>query len=180
VKNKTLLFVLILLTCLFHSGFSQKQLIVLKGERVKLRLYPGDEISFKLKNSDRVWKTYINNLSDTAVVTHRDTIPYYKIERMYFRQPMFMNRLGGAMVIGGTALFLIDQINYSLIEGNDPSLDSWVSTFTLTSIAAGLPMMLIKKKSQKMNYKYRLLMVKKGSPFYQPDTRGGSPFMLEN
>jgi hypothetical protein len=85
------------------------------------------------------------------------------------------------LVTGGAALFLIDQLNYSLIEGNDPNLDSWVSTVSLTAVAAGLPMMLIKKKSQKMNYKYRLMMVKKGSPFYQPDPRrNSSPFSLEN
>lgn len=180
MKNKQILLVIFII-CLSLPGWCQKQLIILKGERVRLRLYPGDEISFKLKNSKRIWRTYINNLSDTSVVTHRDTIPFHKIERMYFSQPMFINRLGGAMVIGGAALFLIDQINIVAVEGQDPSLDSWVSTFTITSIAAGLPMLLLKKKSQKMNYKYRLFTVKKGSPFYQPDPRGfQSPFRLEN
>jgi hypothetical protein len=163
------------------SGICQKQLIILKGERVKLRLYPGDEISFKVKGSKRIWRTYINNLSDTSVVTHSDTIAFHRIERMYFPQPMFINRLGGALVFGGAALFLIDQANVVLVEKKDPSLDNWVSTATITSMAVGLPMLLIKKKSQKMNYGYRLMTVKKGSPFYQPDFRGvQSPFMLEN
>jgi hypothetical protein len=181
LKNKRVLFTCAILICLSFPAVCQKQLIILKGERVKLRLYPGDEISFKLKGSKRIWRTYINNLSDTSVVTHSDTIPFHHIERMYFAQPMFINRVGGALVFGGAALFLIDQANVVLVEGNDPNLDSWVSTFTITSMAAGLPMLLIKKKSQKMNYKYRLMTVKKGSPFYQPDPRRlQSPFMLEN
>jgi hypothetical protein len=181
LKNKQSFLIAILLMCFSFSGICQKQLIVLKGESVKLRLYPGDEISFKLKGSKRIWRTYINNLSDTSVVTHSDTIPFYKIERMYFTRPMFINRLGGVLVFGGAALFIIDQVNVVLVDGNDPSLDSWISTVTITSVAAGLPMLLIKKKSQKMNYKYRLMTVKKGSPFYQPDPRGfQSPFILEN
>lgn len=162
---------IILLLVLCTSAYSQTQLIILKGERVKLRLYPGDEISFKLKDSKRIWRTYINNLSDTSVVTHRDTISLHRIERLYFRQSMFINRIGGALVVGGAGLFLIDQVNVVLVSGEDPSLDNWVSTISLTSVAAGLPMMLIKKKSQKINYKYRLMTVRKGSPFYQPDPK---------
>ena len=144
---------------------------MLKGERVMLRLRPGDEIIFKLKNSKRKWVTYVNNISDTAVVVHRDVIPYHSIDRIYFDQPKFYNRLGGAMVFGGAALFLIDQLNVVVVNGEDPSLDSWVSTVSITGIVAGLPMMLLKKKSQKLGYKYHLIMVKKGSPFYQEDTR---------
>jgi hypothetical protein len=145
--------------------------VILKGERVVLRLRPGDEIVFKLKNSKRKWVTYVNNLSDTAVTVHRDVIPYHSIERIYFDQSKFYNRIGGAMVFGGAALFLIDQLNVVVVNGEDPSLDSWVSTVSLTGIVVGLPMMLLKKKSQKLNYKYHLLVVKKGSPFYQEDTR---------
>lgn len=172
---------ILLLLVICTQAFCQKQLIILKGERVKLRLYPGNEISFKLKNSKRIWRTYINNLSDTSVVTHRDTIPLNRIERVYFRQPMFINRLGGALVAGGAGLFLIDQLNVVVLNGEDPSLDNWVSIVTLTSVAAGLPMILIKKKSQKINYKYRLMTVRKGSPFYLPDPRSNySPFGFEN
>lgn len=149
----------------------QKQLILLKNENVLLRLFPGDEIIFKLKGSKSVKTTYINNLSDTAVVTHRDTVPFHTIERLYFHQPKFYNKIGAALVILGSGLFLIDQINVVLVNGQSPSLDNWVSTVSLTSLAAGLPLMLIKKKSQKLKYGYRILVVDKSSVFYRPDTR---------
>ncbi|HET9487032.1 MAG TPA: hypothetical protein VFO54_06345 [Chryseosolibacter sp.] len=151
--------------------YCQKQLILLKKENVLLRLYPGDEFIYKEKGSRSVQTTYVNNLSDTAVVTHRDTVPFHAIERIYFRQRKFYNTLGAALVIFGTGLFLIDQINVVLVQGHSPNLDDGVSTVSLTSVAVGLPLALIKKKSQVVNYRHRLMMVDKGSAFYRPDTR---------
>jgi hypothetical protein len=162
---------------LFLLGYAgvacaQKQLILLKDETVLLRLYPGDEFIYKLKDSKAVVTTYVNNLSDTAVVTHGDTVPFHTIERIYFYQPKFYNKVGRALVIFGVGLFFIDQFNVVIVHGQPPNLDNWVSTVSLTSFAAGLPLMLIKKKSQKLNYRHRLMMVSKGSVFYKPDTRG--------
>lgn len=152
--------------------------MLLKKENVMLRLYPGDEIVFRLKGSKTVRTSYVNNLSDTSVVTHRDTIPFHKIERLYFRQTTRYNIIGGALVFGGAALFLIDQLNYAVIQGNDATLDSGVSTASIAAIGVGLPMLLIKKKSQKIDFKHKIRMVQKGSIFYRPDTRGYiSPYM---
>lgn len=165
-------------TFLAFQSEGQKQLVLLKNERVLLRLKPGDELVYKLKGSKAIRISYINNLSDTYVLAHRDTVPFNKIDKIYFRQEKFYNKLGAALVVGGAALFLIDQVNIIIVNGQSPSLDSWVSSVSATSVAVGLPMMLIKKKSQKINYKYRLLTVKKGSPFYRHDPREPiSPFL---
>lgn len=153
------------------SAFAQKQLILLKKENVLLRLYPGDEFIYRLKGDDRLRTTYVNNISDTAVVTHRDTVPFHTIDRIYFPQKRFYNTIGRALVIFGAGLFLIDQFNYVVVQGNSPALDSRVSKVSLISLAAGMPLMLIKKKSQKIRYRVRLMMVEESSPFYRPDTR---------
>jgi hypothetical protein len=156
---------------------AQKQLILLKGESVVLRLKPGDEFIYRLKNSKQVHTEYVNNLFDAAVMVHHDTIPFNQIDRIYFPHEKFYNKVGGAMVVGGAALFLIDQFNTIVVRGETPSLDARISTISLSMVAVGLPMMLIKKKSQKVNYKYHLMTVKKGSIFYQPDRfESNSPF----
>lgn len=160
----------LLLTGYAGAVNGQKQLLVLKKEKVLLRLYPGDEFIYKEKGG-RVRTTYVNNLSDTAVVTHRDTVSFHAIERIYFRQHQFYNTVGNGLVIFGAGLFLIDQFNEVLVQGHSPSLDNRVSTLSLTALAAGLPMMLIKKRSRKLRYRTRLMMVDKGSAFYRPDTR---------
>jgi hypothetical protein len=171
------LFFLVAITVQTHA---QKQLIVLKDETVLLRLYPGDEIIFKLKGSKTLKTTYVNNISDTAVVTHRDTVAFHRIERIYFPQGRFYNKIGAFLVIFGSGLFLIDQANVVIVNGQEPSLDNWVSKVTLTSLAIGIPAMLIKKKSQKLDYRHRLMMVTKGSVFYRPDTRSYISPYLEN
>jgi len=149
----------------------QKQLIVLKKENVLLRLYPGDEFIYKLKGSRTVRTTYVNNLFEGAVVTHRDTIPFNQIDRIYFKQHKFYNTIGAALVIFGAGLFIIDQVNAVLVHNQSPNLDSHVSTLSLGSLAAGLPMAFIKKKSQKIRYRSRVMTVEQGSGFYRPDTR---------
>jgi hypothetical protein len=171
-------FISFLTLCLTIPGISQKQLILLKKETVLLRLYPGDELIIKLKGRKEVVTSYVANLYDNAVVAHRDTIPFNKIERIYFTQSKFYNRMGYFLVIGGAALFLIDQINVVAVQHQDPSLDSRISAVSISALLVGIPMILLKKKSQKLNYKYHLLTVKKGSIFYKQDPRGYvSPFM---
>lgn len=154
-----------------HQADAQKQLVVLRKENVLLRLYPGDEFVYKLKGNKTRRTTYVNNISDTAVVTHRDTVPFHRIDRIYFPQRKFYNTIGSALVIFGAGLFIIDQINVMVVNGNKPDLDSRVSAISLSSLAVGMPLMLIKKKSQKLQFGTRLMMVRKGSAFYRPDTR---------
>lgn len=170
LKYSRLIIIFLILTA-SQSGWCQKQLVLLKGENVLLRLYPGDELIYKLKGgTDRV-TTYVNNISDTAVVTHNDTVPFHRIDRLYFEQRKFYNTVGRALVIFGAGLFLIDQFNVVIVQGNSPTLDDRVSTISLSALAAGLPLMLIKKKSQRLRHGIRLMMVGESSPFYRPDIR---------
>lgn len=160
-----------LLTTISVAAYSQKQLVLLKKENVLLRLYPGDEFVYRLKGSKSVNTTYVNNISDTAVVTHRDTVPFHRIERIYFPQRKFYNTVGTALVIFGAGLFVIDQVNVVIVNKQSPDLDDRVSVLSLSSLAVGLPMMLLKKKSQRLKYRTRLMEVDKGSGFYRQDTR---------
>jgi hypothetical protein len=169
----------ILILLLMSSGANvhgQQQLVLLQGEKVLLRLYPGDDFIYKEKGSRSIKTTYVNNISDTAVVTHRDTVPFHTIERLYFGQRKFHNTLGTALVIFGAGLFLIDQINVVVVQGQSPSLDNQVSALSLTSIAVGIPLVLFKKTSQRLNFRNRLMMVDRGSVFYRPDTRDILPY----
>lgn len=152
----------------FHLAKAQKQLLVMKRQQVLLRLDPGDEIVLRMKGSKQVRTSYVNNIFEDAVMIHRDTIPFHKIDRIYFRHTKFYNKLGGALVVGGAGLFLIDQFNVVIVQGESASLDNWVSTTSLSSIAVGLPLMLIRKKSTRINGRYRLMMAKEGSSFYVP------------
>lgn len=160
----------LLLFILFYAAdlSAQKQLLILKKEKVLLRLNYGDPIVFRLKGDPQIKRSYINNVYDTAFKVHLDTIPFRKIDRIYFKQSLPTNVIGGLAVTAGAGYFAIDQLNEMAVQGNDFSLDQGVTRTAVVLVGVGLPMMLIKKKSQKIRYPVRLLMAKKGSPFYVP------------
>ena len=166
MKKRSVLLLLSVFLFSLTSAFCQKQLVLLKREKVLLRLNYGDDFNYRLKGSKTVMPSYINNLYDTAVVAHKDVIPFHKIDRVYFEHTSFGNRFGTFLVIGGVGYFLIDQFNEVIVHGEEPSIDESVATTSAIFVGVGLPMMLIKKKSQRIGGKYRLLAVDEGSPFY--------------
>lgn len=149
-----------------NLGLAQKQLLLLNREKVILRLNPGDEFIISLKGDKRKLNSYINNLFDTAVLVHKTLIPFHKIDKVYFKHSAFVNRFGKLLVFGGVAYFLIDQFNTVVVQGDKASLDEDVTAVSAGMVAVGLPMMLIKKRYQRVGRKYRLLVVEEGSPFY--------------
>jgi hypothetical protein len=146
--------------------FGQKQLVLLKKEKVVLRLYPGDEIILKVKGSNTKMTSYVNNLSDTAVMLHQTIIPFHKIDRLYFRHSSFANRMGALLVVGGVGYFLVDQFNTIVVQGEEATWNKNVGNVSIAMVGIGLPLWLIKKKSQRIKPGYKLLTVEEGSPFY--------------
>ena len=149
------------------TAAGQSQLLLMKRQEVLLRLNAGDDFVFRMKGSKEVRRTYINTLSDTSVVTHRDTVPYHMIDRVYFRTSTFVNRLGLLLVLGGAGYFLIDQVNNVVVKGNDARIDNSVAIASGVMVGAGLPMMLIGRKSRGVGGRIRLLKVTPESPLYR-------------
>lgn len=167
---KTIFSVILLLFLVCSTAaFAQRQLVLLKGEKVKLRLYPGDEFVYRLKGSKKIYTSYVNNVMDTAVMVHQDIIPFHKIDRVYFRQSSFANVIGGLLVTGGVGYFLIDFVNVALVQGDKYETDGGVTKGSISLVAVGLPMLLIHKKSQRIKGRFRLLKADKESPFFLPD-----------
>lgn len=150
-----------------HQCFGQVQLLLMRRGEIVLRLNPGDEIVYALKGSKDIYRTYVNNLSDSSVTTGSVEVPFQKIDRLYFYQKQFYNDLGEKLAAAGILLFAADQINNSVVQGNDFSLNRGVTVTSIALVGAGLPMALIRKKSQVINYKYQLITVRKGSPLYR-------------
>jgi hypothetical protein len=154
--------------------------VLLKREKVLLRLYYGDDFNYTLKGSKTIRYSYVNNLYDTAVLAHKDIVPFHKIDKIYFTHSSFGNRIGTVLVIGGVGYFLIDQFNQVIVHGEKATIDENVAVTSAVLAGVGLPLMLIKKKSQRIGGKYRLLTVEKGSSFYLPDLNRFEPPFIEN
>jgi hypothetical protein len=172
--------VLLLSSLTLSSAYCQKQLVLLKREKVLLRLYYGDEIVYRLQGSKTVRTSYVNNLYDTAVLAHKEIVPFHKIDKVYFKHSSFGNRFGTFLVIGGVGYFLIDQFNEVVVHGEKATINEDVATTSAVLAGVGLPLMLIKKKSQRIGGKYRLLTVEKGSAFYLPDLNSFEPPFIQN
>ncbi|WP_276366542.1 hypothetical protein [Chryseolinea sp. H1M3-3] len=161
--------IFLFLTCWFfaaNKAEAQKQLVLLRGEKVIMRFNPGDEFVIRLKGEKNKIKSYINNLFDTAVMVHQTTIPYRKIDRVYLNQSGLVNLIGKFLVVAGVGYFLIDQINVVVVNGDKATLNDNVTTTSVAMVAVGLPMMLIKKKYERISGRTRLMLVEEGSPFY--------------
>ena len=169
-----------LYSCLFIAIFisvaaaGQKQLVLLSREKVLMRFNPGDEFKISLKGEKKKWDSYINNLFDTAVVVHKTVVPLHKIDKIYFKQSGLINLIGKFLVVGGVGYFVIDQFNTVIVQGDKASIDEGVATTSAVMVGVGLPMMLIRKKSQRIGGRYRLRVVEEGSPFYL------APMVLDN
>jgi len=158
---------LLLIVMVTFATHAQKQLVILKREKPLLHLSPGDDFVYRLKGKKSIRHTFINNLADTAVVTHKDTVSIHTIDRIYFRQTKAYNKLGAVMVIAGAGYFLIDQINNVLVQGNSFHVDSDVGRSSAILVGGGLPLMLIRKKSERIHGRIRVMVVNPDSPFYR-------------
>lgn len=147
---------------------AQVQLILVKREKVILRLHPGDEFRYSLKGSSEIRRSYVDNVYDTAVLTGNNVIvPLYKIDRIYFQRTRFYNKVGGKFIGAGFMLFIADQFNTSVLQGEDFRVDNDIAVVSVAFVAAGLPMSLIRKKSQRIKRQYKLLPVQRSSVFYK-------------
>jgi hypothetical protein len=151
---------------------AQKQLVILKKEKVIHRFYGGDEIIFTLKSDkkDKI-SSYVNNVMDTAFEAHDVIIPFYKVERIYIKKKTFWHDAGMKFIVAGVGYFLIDQFNTAVIQNEDASLNQNVLIASTALVGAGASMLLLQKKYTKIGGRYRLMMIDKSSVFYRPDLR---------
>lgn len=160
--------VCLIIECVCLTCEAQVQLVLLKRERVILRLNPGDEFVYRLKGSEEIRHTYIDNVYDTAVLTGKNVIvPIYQIDRVYFQRTRFYNKVGWRFIGAGVMLFLADQVNSSVLQNEDFRIDKGITTVSFVFVGTGLPMALIKKKSQRIRHKYRLIRAGQRSVFYR-------------
>jgi hypothetical protein len=147
-------------------GFSQQQLILRKGEKVVWRLKEGGDFTFTLKKSKEHVQGFAIAINDTAVVMEGRIILLRTIDRIYFKRHSFINKAGSTLVFAGILLFGIDLLNRTVVQGGDGGVDRGIAITSIALVGAGLPMALIKKKSERIGFRYRLMVVNTSSVFY--------------
>ncbi|MFC2126696.1 hypothetical protein ACFLU5_18070 [Bacteroidota bacterium] len=107
--------------------YSQDKYLVLEklGRKKRIVLYPGDEITFKMKNSDLEITDAITDLHDSLVLLTNSYIKPKEIDyvRIEHTKGFLSPSNGPKLIIAGVSLFIIDQFNHSILQGNDFRVD---------------------------------------------------------
>jgi hypothetical protein len=157
-------FLFVLLATVTTNG--QKQLVLLKGERVVVRFTQGEYFYCKLKNK-QVREGKLINLTDTQIITSTDTLNLLSIEsiKVKGRHVSRVGKLGRLFMIAGIGYFSIDQLNNLILRGEtELEKDVIVPSLILTGVGAG--MVYIRSPYKKV-YGHTLKTIDYTSRFYK-------------
>ncbi|MCU0367273.1 MAG: hypothetical protein MUF39_00395 [Cyclobacteriaceae bacterium] len=149
------------------SVHAQKQLVLMKGERVVARFTEGEYLKCKLKNKQKK-EGRIIELTDTHVYTSNDSLTILSIESLYMKGKRKINAtqgVGGLLFIAGIGYFAIDQLNTLIVPGQS-GVDEQVAITSLVLTAAGAAMIFIHSPYKKV-YGHTLQTIDYNSRYYQ-------------
>jgi len=121
--------------------YGQDKYLVLEklGTKRRVVFYPGDEVIFKMKGSDLEITDVITDLQDSLILFVNSYVKPAEIDYIKLEHTKgFMSPSNGPkLIIAGVVLFLIDQLNYSVIQGNDFRLDKEIGYASLIMVVGG-------------------------------------------
>jgi hypothetical protein len=151
------------------SAFGQRQVVLMAGDDVVHRFKKGDTFRTVLKGDKAEQWGFLVEIDEFSVITSQDTVDIQKIKKVLLPGKPKIHRFGKKLVTAGIGLFIIDQLNYAVIQGNDPSIDSGVTKASIALVTIGVPMVFIKKNWAKPKGRLKLISVGRDSRFYEPD-----------
>lgn len=169
MDNKNVILALFLLSLGFCAS-AQRQLVVMKNEHVLARYRVGDVLPFAREGDNKIQLQKILALNDTLIMMNLDSVAYYRIKKLDIRgrkESTFAQRLGANMMIAAAVLPLADLFNTTVIQKQDASIDQGVAVTSGVLFAGGALLFFIKKPYFKPGRRNRILIVERGSPFYQ-------------
>jgi hypothetical protein len=121
------------------SGQDKYLVLEKMGKKKRIVFYPGEEITFKMKNSDLEIMDRIEDVHDSLIIfvntyVKPEEIDYIKIERT---EGLLSPSNAPKLMIAGVSLFLIDQLNYSVIQGNEYRFDRDILKTSVVLVVGG-------------------------------------------
>jgi hypothetical protein len=148
---------------------AQRQLVLLSGDHVVFRFRRGDNFHSKLDGQKQEHWGFLVEINEFNMITSQDTIDFRKIDKVLVPGKPMTKRLGRKLVTAGVGLFVIDQLNITLIQHNKPNLDSKVWKTSALIASAGVPMLFFKKNWKKIGRGSKLISVGRDSRYYLPE-----------
>lgn len=150
------------------SVFSQRQLVIIRGDRPVAWFTEGNMIDFVLKKGGGKRYERIVELSEFSMITSGDTIMLNEIGKIKTKNRKgedFARGFGGLFFVGGLVLLGVETLN-SATGYSSPEIDAPVVKVSLGLMAVGTLLVLLHPRYERMGYRVILRSVDYKSPFY--------------
>lgn len=185
MDNKNVILVLFYFLFTLCVAAQQRQIVVLKNETVLARYKVGDVISFAREGDKKILQEKILDLNDTLIMMNLDSVSYFRIKKLDIRgrkSSTLGQRLGAYMMVAGIILPVAELVNTGIVQKQDASIDEGVAIASGVLLVGGAALVFIKKPYFRPGRKHRILIVEKGSVFYDDPApaRPVNPYLPRN
>jgi hypothetical protein len=166
MNNRILtLFLLVMgLTC--ADALAQRQLVLMSGDEVIHRFTKGETFRTRTKDSKAEFWGFLVEIDEFSVITSRDTLSLRDVRKVLVPGKPIAHRMGVKLIKMGVGLFIIDQVNHTLIQHQKMDVDGGVAKASIALTTAGIPLLFFKKNWKKVKGTMRLMSVGRESRFY--------------
>ena len=148
--------ILILLGSWCHSQ-AQGELHIEKPGKVKrIVIKSGTEIKFQIKGDPRILKRELVEVRDSILVFPNFEVRIKEISMIRIPLHPRLRKYSETFIAAGTILFVADQLNNSVVNDNDFTLNRGVSIASLSLITGGVIMRFLQKRTYHFPGKHKL------------------------
>lgn len=145
-----------LILLIASSGYAQRQLVLVKKNKVLAKINEGDYIRFKRKDRDHYTKGFIGGIHKDFFRIGEDTTYLYNIEAVDARgmatSGFKIRQSGVILIVAGSMLLLIDAINSDDVS---PGILAASGAF----IASGIVMQFVNDDIFKTSHKKKVIIM---------------------
>ena len=165
MKRKPLLIVLGLFFIALSANAQAYLVLRKKGTKRKYEYTVGDQLVYKQKGQEVFFADRITEFADSTIILENNLILLEQIEVVDVRhantnRSEFLRVAEVYLPIIGGGLFLLDQINNTLVDGNDLSIHEGTAITSGAMIGTGLALKAARRKKVDLtNPKFEIYIV---------------------
>ena len=146
-KTKLMFRIIILLLFCSCQIFAQRQLVVIKNDRVVQRIYEGQTFRFQTKKSNQVEKQFLVETDEFKFITNYDTVNIQDLDRISTgRRNTFFSIVGQFMITAGVGYFVLDELNSVIFQKQSGKPDPQTLNRSVLLAGVGIPLRFMKKR----------------------------------
>lgn len=163
--KKALLFVSLVLSM---TCYGQHQVVITRKQHVVKRFESGDMIRYSVGNRKQFRRERIVELTDTTIITHMDTVAYFKIQLVDIgpQAKITVREIGFNAMAAGMLLPIADMINVGLVQDEKYEFNRGIGVAAVTLFTAGALMYILDKPYLRMGRQNKLKIVDRDSPLF--------------